>query len=267
MKNSLILLIIIILSACNSEKTDRSAQNDLKKELHDLEQLVNNGSISHKLGEKLKAYLSQGGQLDSSDWLYFIMSDSIRFENQSIADIVHIRNEQLVVKTSEIYATLKRAGFFKAIKPKLSEQRTIQQKEFVELTVDYALQDYSKIFLKDLEADVGQGNDAYIEFLVQLAKISDGNFNPEKITEKWESEEGPVHFSYTHKGKVYTSTEKYMNDWIDGTFLHSLNQALDHPHAAFYTFRADILDYGIVFLYDDEATILKNELNWQLEKI
>lgn len=266
MKKNLIILLTILLSSCITKKKD-NAVNDIKRDLQEIEIHLENGNISQDLGEKLRAFISDGGKLDDSDWLYFIMADLSKFKDQSISEIVRFRNEQVLVKTTEVYKTLRRAGFFKGIKPKIHEEKAIKQKELVELTVDYALQDQNKILLKDLEADVGKGNEAYKDFLLQLAHLSDGVFTPRNIKEIWESEEGPIHFSYEFNNTLYKHEPKYLNDWIDGSFLESLNRDIDKLNCGFYTFRADILEVVIVFLHDDEVSILEKELNWQLVKI
>ena len=52
--------------------------------------------------------------------------------------------------------------------------------------------DKSRVWWGDTEADVARANNEYYRTLQEWALISRGAFQPEDITETWESEEGPI---------------------------------------------------------------------------
>lgn len=69
----------------------------------------------------------------------------------------------------------------------------------------------------DLEADVCNGNEAYVQVLQDLARASGGHFNPAQITETWDSDEGPVTVSFVNTGRRTTFHPEVFDDWLDGS--------------------------------------------------
>ncbi|MEW9701975.1 stalk domain-containing protein [Paenibacillus sp. SI8] len=84
-------------------------------------------------------------------------------------------------------------------------------------------QDTDRVWMEDTEADVGQGNDSYVQALKNWSAISRGTFKPTDIVEKWESEEGPITVTFTLNGQKKSVHPLYMNDFLDTEILKEIN--------------------------------------------
>jgi len=87
--------------------------------------------------------------------------------------------------------------------------------------------DEDLVWTCDPEADVCAENNVYAEILPQWASISHGAFRPEKITEHWESDDGPVTVSFQLNGQVVTMSPGCQNDWIDLAVLWRVNSMIE----------------------------------------
>lgn len=58
--------------------------------------------------------------------------------------------------------------------------------------------DRDRVWWSDTEADVCESGEVYRETLLEWAHISRGAFTPSTITERWDSEEGPVTVTFEH---------------------------------------------------------------------
>jgi len=82
------------------------------------------------------------------------------------------------------------------------------------------------VWADDQEADVCSENKVYEEVLAQWAAISRGAFAPSAITEKWDSEKGPVTVSFQLNGQLVSVLPRYNDDWIDMEILLQINRLI-----------------------------------------
>ncbi len=90
---------------------------------------------------------------------------------------------------------------------------------------------------EDTEADVAPGNDAYVELVGGLARISRGGLARARVTETWEGDEGPVHLRVEVSGGGLDIEPRYLDDYLDvETVLARLNDGLpaDGPRFVLY---------------------------------
>ena len=180
---------------------------------------------------------------------------------------------------------LRQAGFFKEY-PNLSDNdlfnklNEIRKLEYSKLfDRDYepepikdfhqlAIQDEKKFIDMDLEADVCAENKVYISVLQQMAKASDGHFNPTDIEEIWSSDEGPIKVSFKSNNQIIEFSPEYMDDWIDERIFEVINDEMKKTSSDRF-----VLCYGPkeewfgqnaihIRLNDAEKSFLKKELNW-----
>ena len=73
---------------------------------------------------------------------------------------------------------------------------------FMDLFV--AEQDASRVWWSDLEADVGAGNEVYVDTLTGWGAISEGAFAPDATEETWDGDAGPVTVTFDLDGVPQT---------------------------------------------------------------
>jgi hypothetical protein len=123
-------------------------------------------------------------------------------------------------------------GFFKAVEPATVIQRYIdgygEPPSADNRWDDVFLLAYAEgeVWAEDPEADVCADNEVYSEVLPEWARISQGAFLPDNITEDWESETGPVTVSFDLGGQPASVSPSYQDDWIDLEVLHQINQLI-----------------------------------------
>jgi len=78
----------------------------------------------------------------------------------------------------------------------------------------------------DAESSVGKGNNQYVFLLNAFSAASGGLFCPENITEKWESEKGPVHVSFSENGEQVSFEPEYLDDWLSEKAFDVINQQM-----------------------------------------
>lgn len=228
------------------------------------------GNLNEKISKRLEEYFLNGGTLDDSDWLFLLQSQITDIEN--ISEFIRWRNERIEIKEDDILRILKSTGFFRKntkAKP-TNDTYSILRKELTEFSANIALKDKSKAFLIDIEADVCRENNAYILFLKELEDISDNNFVPTNMEEKWDTDFGPIQVKFSIDGKEYIFKPTYNDDWLDGEIIKDVNNSLNEKSCGFYTLKSDYItgqELVIFFLKDNEKAILEKELNWQLEKL
>jgi hypothetical protein len=94
----------------------------------------------------------------------------------------------------------------------------------VELVV--AEQDPTRVWWRDLEADVAAENEVYAQTIAEWSEISAGAFEPTDIVETWQGPAGPVTVAFTHDGTQRTLSPEYLEDWIDPRILTQINEAI-----------------------------------------
>jgi hypothetical protein len=101
-----------------------------------------------------------------------------------------------------------------------------------------AAEDPERVWWQDLEADVADGNDVYVETLQGWAAISQGAFEPTGITEDWASGEGPVSIAFSLGGEPREITPAYLEDWIDPGILTPINELIAPSGRRFELYQA-----------------------------
>ena len=120
-----------------------------------------------------------------------------------------------------------------------------------------AEQDEQRVWWRDLEADVTDGNAVYVTTLEELGAISAGGFLPEDITETWASDEGPVTIEFTSNGEPHEISAAYFDDFIDPGILASINELIAPAGREFELYKAFDQSALVMALTDAERTGLE----------
>lgn len=120
-----------------------------------------------------------------------------------------------------------------------------------------AEQDEQRVWWRDLEADVTDGNDVYVTTLEELGAISAGAFEPEAIGETWASDEGPVTIAFTTDGEPHEISAAYFDDFIDPGILASINELIAPAGRQFELYKAFDQTALVLALTDAERTGLE----------
>lgn len=91
----------------------------------------------------------------------------------------------------------------------------------------------AKIWWKDTEADVLNGNAVYVNTLKELAALTNGIFSPKNIVETWNSDTGPIKINFKQNGEHYEITPEYLEDYIDIDILKQINKLFPCSEYAF----------------------------------
>ena len=108
--------------------------------------------------------------------------------------------------------------------------------EFVELELTSL--DEGRVWWEDSEADVGPGNDAYVDLIAGLARISRGTLAPTSVVEMWAGDKGSVRARIELASGTVEIAPRYLDDYLDvETVLVGLNATLpsDEPRFALHT--------------------------------
>lgn len=100
---------------------------------------------------------------------------------------------------------------------------------------DYIILKYGsgKIWWKDTEADVLNGNNVYVHTLNEWAEISENSFSPMKIIEKWKTDEGPIVVEFELNQKPHAFYPEYLDDYIDIDILKKINKLMPNEKNQF----------------------------------
>ena len=123
--------------------------------------------------------------------------------------------------------------------------------------------DKSRVWWKDTESDVCSGNNSYTKFLNELSKISRGSFNPSNITEKWESEEGPINIEYDLDNTHHNINPNFIDDYLDIEILRDINNQIASSGFRFEQFLPFDQTAFILVLTKKEKTDLKRKRGWK----
>lgn len=89
-----------------------------------------------------------------------------------------------------------------------------------------AEQDRARVWWRDLEADVSDGNRVYESVINELAEVSVAALRVVDVVETWESTAGPVTVAVTLEGAALEVRPVMLEDWIDPGILVDLNTAI-----------------------------------------
>lgn len=123
---------------------------------------------------------------------------------------------------------------------------------FVDLLV--AEQDAARVWWRDLEADVSEANNVYVDALRGWADISVGAFSPEGVVETWAGEEGPIEVTFEVDGATHTLTPAYIEDWIDPGILVPINELIAESGRRFELYKAFDQTALVLALTDEERS-------------
>ncbi|MBM7569523.1 hypothetical protein [Paenibacillus sacheonensis] len=118
--------------------------------------------------------------------------------------------------------------------------------------------DNKRIWFKDTEMDVVQGNNAYVKALNEWSFISMKKFNPQNITEEWKSTEGPVTVSFTIENKKYKLDLTKESDFINMDIISQINKIIEKSGYRFETIGVD-QRVCVVLLTIEEKDKIENE--------
>ncbi len=120
-----------------------------------------------------------------------------------------------------------------------------------------AEQDHARVWWRDLEADVVDGNDVYAETLAEWGEISVGAFEPTSITETWDGAEGPVIVEFDQNGARRFLAPAYLEDWIDPGILVGINDLIAGSGRRFELYKSFDQTAFLMALTDDERRALE----------
>lgn len=127
-----------------------------------------------------------------------------------------------------------------------------------------AEQDTTRVWWRDLEADVAEGNNVYRSTLEEWAAISAGAFAPRSIEERWESDTGPVKVTFQIGGATHVLEPEYLEDWIDPRIATEINELIAASGLQFVFFKAFDQTAFVVSLTSAERDALE-ERGWCFE--
>lgn len=122
--------------------------------------------------------------------------------------------------------------------------------------------DAGRVWWRDLEC-VYPGEQAYVQVLLEWSAISRGAFDPQKVSEIWESPDGPVQLSFQAKGRLYQHLHQG-GDYLDMKLLTLVNQAIAFTPYCFEVLFDSIGDGNyVVVLTKSEKTELQTKRGWR----
>lgn len=120
-----------------------------------------------------------------------------------------------------------------------------------------AAQDHTRVWWRDLEADVVKGGDVYAQTIAEWSEISKGAFRPTDITETWASESGPVTVAFRLDGSTKTLSPGYFEDWIDPGILAAIDGMIAESGRRFELYKAFDQTAFVIALTTDERHALE----------
>lgn len=127
-----------------------------------------------------------------------------------------------------------------------------------------AEQDGDRVWWRDLEADVADGNFVYASTLAEWAAISDGAFAPAHIEESWGSDSGPVSVTFDLAGIAQVIEPAYLEDWIDPRIATPINALIAPSGRQFVFVKAFDQTAFVMALPADERAALEGR-GWCFE--
>jgi hypothetical protein len=106
------------------------------------------------------------------------------------------------------------------------------------LDLAVAEQDRARVWWRDLEADVVDGNDVYVQTLDEWGDISAEAFAPTDIVVSWAGSDGPVTVEFAQGGATHDVSPAYLEDWIDPGILVPINELIADSGRRFELYKA-----------------------------
>lgn len=117
--------------------------------------------------------------------------------------------------------------------------------------------DRVRVWWRDLEADVVEENQVYVDTLAAWADISVGSFTPVDIEEAWDGRSGPVRVRFTQDGTPHELSPSYLEDWIDPMILSDVNRVIESSRRRFHVYKAFDQTAYVMALTDAEREALE----------
>lgn len=111
---------------------------------------------------------------------------------------------------------------------------------------------------------VAHGEDAYVDVLLALARISRGGFRPEDVRESWDApEDGPVRVSFTLEGEPREIALDVSGDYLDDRVVDDVNMMLVGQGWRFERVETGDQSMLLVALSPRERRALEEEHGWR----
>jgi hypothetical protein len=141
-------------------------------------------------------------------------------------------------------------GFFRGENPAVAARRIARdfEREFGEAPplatrldeLTLLRYDRRRAWFEDLERDVVEGNDAYVDAFAEWSRISRGAFRPHDVRERWAGEEGPVTITFTLAGARHEVEAASQGDFLDLCVLTAgINPLIAPSGRQFAVYRPD----------------------------
>ena len=136
---------------------------------------------------------------------------------------------------------------------------------------ELAQMDGTKVLFLDLEADVLNGNEVYVDVIKAFSELSDHQFQPTEIREVWQSDEGPIEVSFRSRGSLVTFNPQYIDDWLDESVFKACEKELKDLGIRVVLCIGDSegefgQEIAIVRVTEAEQKILEEKLSWEFAK-
>ena len=128
--------------------------------------------------------------------------------------------------------------------------------------------DEKRVWCRDLESDILNGNNVYAETVKQFGILSGGFLNPDQIKEQWPSDSGLVKVSFQDKDTLRVFHLEHNDGWYSPNFFEYLESSMKgngSPYQ-FYTHDKTGQDVFIIRLTQDEKEKIEKKMNWKLVK-
>lgn len=129
--------------------------------------------------------------------------------------------------------------------------------------IDVLKWDESRVWWRDLEADVCPGNSIYVSVLEKLSSISRNQFIIHNVAEIWEGDEGPISVHFSFEDKRHEINHAYLNDWIDLNIVREINSILENKSYQFEIAWTGEQSTFVTMLMSWEKELIIQERGWK----
>ena len=113
------------------------------------------------------------------------------------------------------------------------------------------------VWWEDTEADVINGNDVYVLALSEWKEITNQQFSPINIIEKWATERGDISVHFEMNGDDYKIHPRYLDDYLDIKVLTEINKLSIFNESQFEVYQPFDQTAFVIFLTKNQKKSLK----------
>jgi hypothetical protein len=127
--------------------------------------------------------------------------------------------------------------------------------------------DRERAWSEDVEQDVIEGNDVYVDVFRDWSRIAAGDFEPRAVHERWKTPTGPVIIEFELDGRSHRVTAQALDDYLDLCVLTTgLNPLIADSGRQFAVYTEPVLGQVafVVAVTDVERRVLEQR-GWPLE--